>query len=127
MISISVLCIIHLRIQLFKKQINSLSTFDKSEEDITKYSSMGNIVLWGDFYTRINVSDIGFVLDNYEIKLEDLHPTLYITDSVFSNRKSLEGNVKTFEYGRMLLDLCILCQCQILNDRTVGDTIGNIT
>ena len=27
----------------------------------------------------------------------------------------------------MLIDLCISCQCRILNGRTLGDTVGKLT
>ena len=37
-------------------------------------------------------------------KLEDLPSTSYVTNSKILNRDSLKGDVKTDEYGRMLLD-----------------------
>ena len=88
---------------------------------------MRNIVLLGDFNAHTSVSDIDFVLDDYAKDLEDILPTSYVTDSVLLNRNSMKSDVKTDEYGRMLLDLCISCQCRILNGRTLGDTVGNLT
>ena len=88
---------------------------------------MGNIVLLGDFNAHTSVSDIDFVLDDYAKDLEDILPTSYVTDSVLLNRNSMKSDVKIDDYGRMLLDLCISCQCRILNGRTLGDTVGNFT
>ena len=59
--------------------------------------------------------------------MEDILPTLYVTYSVFFNRNSVKGDVKTVDYGRMLLDLCISCPCRRLNGRSLGDTVGNLT
>ena len=39
----------------------------------------------------------------------------------------MKSDVKTDDHGRMLLDLCIACQCRELNGRTLGDTVGNLT
>ena len=90
-----------------KKQTNSLSTLEKIEEDIAKYSSMGNIVLLGDFNAHTSVSDTDYVLDDYAKDLEEILPTSFVTDSVRLNRNSMKSDVKTDDYGRMLLDLCI--------------------
>ena len=88
---------------------------------------MGNIVLLGDFNAHTSVSDIDFVLDYYEKDLEDILPTSHVTDSVLWNRNSVKSDVKTDDYGRLLLDLCISCQCRMLNGRTLSDTVGNFT
>ena len=39
----------------------------------------------------------------------------------------MKSDIKTDDNDRMLLDLCISCQCRILNGRTLGDTVGNLT
>ena len=59
--------------------------------------------------------------------MEDILPNSYIADSVLLNRNSLKNDIKTDDYGRMLIDLCISCQCRILNGRTLGDTVDKLT
>ena len=97
------------------------------EEDITKYSLEGNIVLLGDFNAHTGTSDLDFVMGDYEKDMEDILFNSYIADSVLLNRNSLKNDIKTDDYGRMLIDLCISCQCHILKGRTLGDTVANLT
>ena len=52
------------------------------EEDITKYSLEGNIVLSGDFNAHTSTSDLDFVMGDYEKDMEDILPNSYIADNV---------------------------------------------
>ena len=110
-----------------KRQSNLPSALEMIEDDITKYSTMGNTVLLGDFNAHTSTSDLDFVSGDYGKGMEDILPNAYISDSVLLSRNSLKSNIKTDDYGRMLLDLCISSQCRILNGRTLGDTVGNLT
>ena len=96
-------------------------------EDITKYSLEGNIVLLGDFNAHTSTSDLDFVMGDYEKDMEDILFNSYIADSVLLKRNSLKNDIKTDDYGRMLIDLCISCQCHILKGSTLGDTVANLT
>ena len=85
------------------------------------------LFFWGDFNAHTSTSDLDFVSGDYGKGMEDILPNAYISDSVLLSRNSLKSNIKTDDYGRMLLDLCISSQCRILNGRTLGDTVGNLT
>ena len=106
-----------------KRQSNLPSALEMIEDDITKYSTMGNTVLLGDFNARTSTSDLDFVSGDYGKGMEDILPNAYISDSVLLSRNSLKSNIKTDD----LLDICISSQCRILNGRTLGDTVGNLT
>ena len=71
-----------------KRQHNLPSPLEMIEEDITKYSLEGNIVLSGDFNAHTSTSDLDFVMGYYEKDMEDILPNSYIADYVLLNRNS---------------------------------------
>ena len=59
------------------------------------------------FNAHASTSDLDFVMGDYEKDMEDILPNSYIADSVLLNRNSLKNDIKTDDYGRMLIDLFI--------------------
>lgn len=86
---------------------------------------MGETILLGDFNAHISTGDKDYIDDDSFIP--DILPASYVFDSVAKNRNAIKSPVKSDEYGRSLLDLCIASQSRILNGRTLGDTTGKCT
>ena len=95
------------------------------ENEISKLSSKGNILVIGDLNARVS-DHLDFI--NYENninhELNNLLPDNYIGD-IHINRNSLD---KVFNpQGKQLIDLCVASQLRILNGRFIGDWLGNLT
>lgn len=100
--------------------------FEKLERDISKFSTMGDIVVMGDLNAHINKDEQDFILNDSDSVLDDILPKNYISDSVQKVRNT-ELPQKTNEYGKNVIELCSDAQLRILNGRTIGDSRGQMT
>lgn len=100
--------------------------FDKLENDVSRYSVLGDVMLLGDMNAHINSMDLDYIkLDMNDI-LDDFLPCNYTADTVQKSRNT-EINQNTNEYGKQILELCNEAQLRILNGRTIGDSKGKVT
>ena len=95
-----------------------VDVLEKIQNDITKYSVIGQIVLTGDFNARTGTAQ-DFIINDDDTGLMNSH---YITDKQISKRKNSDSITNT--RGKELIELCIASRIRILNGRTVGDTLG---
>ena len=101
---------------------STLGTFySKLEKDITKYSSKGDIILIGDFNSRIG-------------QLEQSISHIYIDErddmnsrQLFLKDKRTSQDTTTNKKGKDFLELCNKSQLVILNGRKLGDISGKYT
>ena len=92
------------------------------ENDISKFSCKGNVMIAGDLNARIAQEDDFIPLDS------DKHVPLFSTyklDARLVGRISQDTTVNS--RGRQLLPLCISAGLRILNGRTTGDLLGSFT
>lgn len=96
--------------------------FGLIEEDIVRFSALGNCILIGDFNARTNCNPDFIVNDSNKY----LSPSMpYITDTPIIRRSLDKKNVDT--HGKLLLELCKTSGLRILNGRKLGDFYGNFT
>ena len=100
--------------------------FNTLENDITKFSRKGTIMLLGDLNAHISNADFDFVVGDSVDVMHDFLPVNYNLDNMHLTRNT-ETKQATNEYGKNILDLCISSQLRILNGRTVGDSRGRAT
>lgn len=94
---------------------------DQIQNDIMKFSKVGQIVLTGDLNARTaNNLDL---IDN-DNDTATLSPD-YIIDKQIPPRNNFDMVLN--ERGKELLDMCVSSRLRILNGRTVGDTLGYFT
>ncbi|CAG2193071.1 unnamed protein product [Mytilus edulis] len=95
------------------------------ENEISKLSSKGNILIIGDLNARVS-NHLDFISDENNIHddLLNLLPDDYLGDSHIY-RNSLDKVLNP--HGKQLIDLCIASRLRILNGRFVGDLFGNVT
>ena len=101
-------------------------TFEKLDQDITKYSVLGDIILMGDLNAHINKNELDFITDELNDNLEGFLPTNYIADVVHKYCNTEIPQI-TNRYGKQIIELCTEAQLRILNGRTLGDSKGKIT
>ena len=92
------------------------------EADISKYRSMGSVLILGDFNAR-TASEYDFILnddDKYLPLNED-----YTIDTNLIHRNSQDTKICT--RGKELLEICVSSRLRILNGRTFGDLNGKFT
>ena len=100
--------------------------FQKIDQDINKFSSLGDIMLMGDLNAHINKDNLDFIVNEVDDHLDDFLPSNYYADSIHKYRNT-EIPQYTNKYGRMITELCIAAQLRVLNGRTLGDSLGKVT
>ena len=95
-----------------------IDVLEQIQNDIMKYSRIGQIVLTGDFNARTG-TNLDFIENDDDIGSLS---TNYIIDQEILQRKSFDTIVNT--RGKEFLELCISSRIRILNGRTIGDTLG---
>ena len=99
-----------------------LGVCDALEIDITKYSSLGNILICGDLNARTGLlQDFVENDDRDHIPL----PHAYTPDYFNQYRCNLDKTVNN--YGEWLMSTCISANLCTLNGRSCGDVLGNYT
>jgi hypothetical protein len=91
-------------------------------QDLAKYSNMGKCIILRDFNARTKTSADYIEHDSH--KFDYLTPD-YINDTPMY-RRNMDLHVID-NYGNKLLDLCKSTGVRILNGRTLGDLLGNVT
>ena len=95
-----------------------IGPLEKIEEDIIKYSKIGDIMLMGDINARTSNAP------DYICGDSDIAIPIYIDDTI-PPRNSLDRVLDN--RGKHLLEICIQSHLCILNGRCLGDTLGNFT
>ena len=96
--------------------------FDLLENDIAKFSKLGQCLIYGDFNAKTNTEN-DFCLDD-NLTATNSFPN-YICDSHLPRNNSDSHPVDG--YGGKLLALCKSAGIRILNGRTLGDSFGHCT
>lgn len=104
---------------LMKLNIDILSLI---EEDVSKFSDHGDIILAGDFNARVGIEP-DFICNDCEDPSTNF--INYSPDITISSRNSEDKTI--LPRGRNLLELCIQSKLRILNGRKFGDTLGRYT
>ncbi|CAC5367693.1 unnamed protein product [Mytilus coruscus] len=91
--------------------------------DTVKYSSLGHIMLQGDFNAYTNTKPDYVTFD--ESKKTNLENSHYVDDKIMS-RNNLDPKLIN-KSGNILLSLCKESGLRILNGRTIGDLHGKYT
>ena len=98
--------------------------FDTLQEEIFRFSPLGEVILLGDFNARI--SDMKDYIEYDDVMYSPV-PSDYLPDNV-NNRISMDSSKNSINnFGRCLIDLCIQSSLVILNGRTMGDLNGMFT
>ena len=98
--------------------------FQTLENDISKYSNDGNIILAGDFNAKTCVAN-DFVSDVNDKHSPVNNMDTYSFDEPLKRRNLDKHSVDT--QGEKFLNLCKNTRIRILNGRTKGDRFGNFT
>ena len=99
-----------------------VDVFDQIQNDIVKFSQLGQIILTGDLNARTGNQQDFITNDGVNQMKLDFD---YKSDKQISLRNSLD-TIKN-ERGNDLIDLCVSSRMRILNGRTIGDTFGYFT
>lgn len=91
---------------------------EKIEEDIIKFSKVGDIMMVGDLNARTSSCPDSINGDS------DIVFPIYANDNI-PTRNSMDKTLDS--RGKHLLEICIQSQLCILNGRCLGDTLGNFT
>ena len=100
------------------------TAYESLEKDISKFSLKGDVMLLGDFNSR--VSRMSDYINNDDDKHTPI-PDTYISDECENLLVRQNEDINTNEYGKQLLSLCQEYQLRILNGRTLGDLNGKLT
>ena len=100
------------------------TAYESLEKDVSKFSLKGDVMLLGDFNSRVaKMSD--FIIND-----DDKHtplPDTYISDENEYLSVRRNEDINTNEYGKHLLSLCQEHQLRIMNGRMLGDLNGKPT
>ena len=104
---------------------DSEDSYNKLSNIISKYSSLGTILLMGDLNSRTGTEPDYIV---YDINNNDRHtiplPNDYVKDYA-TPRQNRDTAINA--QGNTLLEMCKESKLRILNGRKVGDSFGNFT
>ena len=100
------------------------AAYKSLEKDISKFSLKGDVMLLGDFNSRVAK------MPDYIINDDDKHtpkPDTYVSDECEDLSVRRNEDVNMNEYGKYLLSLCLEHQLRIMNGRIWGDLNGKLT
>ena len=94
------------------------------QKEISSFSSIGGeIILRGDFNSRLGNKHKDYILSDTNEFLP-IHSSITETDILtFRNSQNKKTNVN----GKHFVDLCMVNNLKILNERTIGDLTGKYT
>ena len=96
-------------------------TYQILEKELSHYSRQGDIMLGGDFNSRLGKKYTDYIISETNDYLP-VDQDLSLDHDNFRNHKDKNEN----SYGKLLSDLCITHSLKILNGRTIGDLTGNL-
>ena len=105
------------------EDIEDVSVFGKLEKDINRYSSLGKLLILGDFNARISNK----VETLYENNIFDQGQGTPPKEDKIRIPSRISQDIKTNPYGNKLIQLCSNSNLLILNGRKLGDTHGSYT
>lgn len=94
------------------------------ENEIDKFSNLGEVILLGDFNARTGILN-DFVENDSSGEFLNHENPVYETDNLFPTRNNSDLKLNTL--GNELLQLCISNKFRILNGRKTGDLTGKFT
>ena len=97
-------------------------TYQILEKELSHYSRQGDIMLGGDFNSRLGKKYTDYIISDTNDYLP-VDQDLSLDHDNFRNHKDKNEN----SYGKLLSDLCITHNLKILNCRTIGDLTGKFT
>ena len=97
-------------------------TYQILEKELSHYSRQGDIMLGGDFNSRLGKKYTDYIISDTNDYLP-VDQDLSLDHDNFRNHKDKNEN----SYGKLLSDLCITHNLKILNGRTIGDVTGKFT
>ncbi len=95
--------------------------FEKIENDLNYFSSIGETILIGDMNARVGGADDYISGSN----AFDVIDNMYCDD--FTPSKRFDQDTITNNYGKQLINLCKNSGMLLLNGRTIGDVTGSCT
>lgn len=95
--------------------------FEELEKDIMEFRSKGFLILLGDFNSRTGKYD-----DHISIEGDNFFTSNNLEESIIPTVRNNYDNVVNSN-GKHLLEICKHFDFRILNGRTRGDSMGNIT
>ena len=95
--------------------------FENLEHDVEKFSKLGNIMMLGDFNARIGLASDFVSKEGNDLITNDCSAL----SREVKQRKNFDENLNS--HGKSLLDLCRAFDLNILNGRTLGDSLGKAT
>ena len=102
----------------------SVNTYMILQKEISSFSSLGGeIILGGDFNSRLGNKDKDYILSDTNEFLP-IDSSITETD-IFTFRNSQDK--KTSTNGKHFVDLCMVNNLKILNGRKIGDLTGKYT
>ena len=96
--------------------------YDILEKEMSYYASPGDIILGGDFNSRLGYRFKDYILTDSN-KFLPIDQSFQIDYDNFRNSQDKKDN----SYGKHLSELCITHNLKILNGRTAGDMTGKYT
>ena len=103
-------------------KVRNQDTLAYINEDLAKYTTLGKIILAGDFNARSNVKN-DFIRNDNGDDIDTFH---YIADKEILTRNS-QDMADACSRGRKLIDMCISARLRIANGRCMGDSLGQFT
>ena len=102
----------------------SIQPFEIIQEELSKFSKKGNIILMGDFNSRTgNLNDFD---DNF-IPVDDSINSMLFDNCNLQIPEKNNRDVKINKYGKQLINMCIDNDLKICNGRLSGDLLGQCT
>ena len=95
--------------------------FENLEHDVEKFSKLGNIMMLGDFNARTGLASDFVSKEGNDLITNDCSAL----SREVKQRKNFDENLNS--HGKSLLDLCRTFDLNILNGRTLGDSLGKAT
>ena len=101
---------------------NECNVLQLIEEQLAKFSESDQIIIGGDFNSRIGTKADFIVEDRKDL---DFLPEGYELDTFTTHRNNEDVSLNS--YGEQLIQLCIASKLRVLNGRTRGDLQGHFT
>ena len=109
------------KISTYTKE-NECNVLQLIEEQSAKFSESDQIIIGGDFNSRIGTKADFIVEDRKDL---DFLPEGYELDTFTTHRNNEDVSLNS--YGEQLIQLCIASKLRVLNGRTRGDLQGHFT